>query len=195
MKRLLKAAPILLATAILGAGDLTGGIQLGFASPMGDAKTLTDKGNGAQFAVYGLWDLEDGHSLRFKLDGVANSGYPGVVDTPVGPRDLMGLVKVQTATSSLGADYLYFVNGTFRDGFYAGAGLAYTANNLRIEVGTLSLDRTENSAGYSLYVGNYFTRHWSMELSYRSSKYKADSAIGQFNYTFNTLVLSGAYTF
>jgi opacity protein-like surface antigen len=191
----------LLATASLGAADFTGGIQLGPAFPLGDMKTLTDSSVGGQLNLFGLWTIDGGHMIRARLDGTAASGKPKSIPSPAGPQTLNGQVKIDASIGSLGADYLYYLNGSRDAGPYFGAGLAAGTAKLSLALAGNSntTDFNSSTAVLGLYGGYQFNSHWSAELTFRSARFK--KTIGttagnlDFSYSMPALALVAGYTF
>lgn len=197
MSTLTRTALLLLATASLGAADFTGGIQLGPAFPLGDMKTLTDSSVGAQLNLFGLWDLQGGHMIRARLDGTAASGKPKSIPTPAGTQTLDGRVKIDASIGSLGADYLYFLNGSRDAGPYLGAGLAAGTAKISLELpgDARAQDYNSSTAVVGLYAGYQFNRHWSTELTFRSARFKKTIQGFDFSYSMPALALVAGYTF
>jgi outer membrane protein W len=206
MSMLARTTLFLLATASLGAADFTGGIQLGPAFPLGDMKTLTDSSTGGQFNLFGLWTIDGGHMIRARLDGTAASGKPQSIPSSAGNLKLNGDVKIDASIGSLGADYLYYINGSRDAGPYFGAGLA--AGTAKVSLAntsgnTSTTDYNSSSAVLGLYGGYQFNRHWSAELTFRSAKFKktivltngTNSASVDFSYSMPAVAVVAGYTF
>jgi len=206
MTTLARAALLLLATAGLGAADLAAGLQLGPAFPLGDMRTLTNGSLGGQLVVFGLWDLGLGHGLRARLDGTSASGKPRSIPSSLGPLVTDGLFNVDAGLGTLGADYLYFLEGSRQEGPYLGAGLAYGNATLKAEyldeaTGNKNAITTRASSPvYSLYAGCQFTARWSLELSIRDASFRKTFLDDQnrsvkLRFTLPVVALVAGYTF
>ena len=181
MSMLARTTLFLLATASLGAADFTGGIQLGPAFPLGDMKTLTDSSSGGQLNLFGLWAIDGGHMIRARLDGTVASGKPKSIPVPGGTLQLNGEQKIEASIGSLGADYLYYLNGSRDAGPYFGAGLAAGTAKLSVNTsgGSNTTDFNSSTAVLGLYGGYQFNRHWSAELTFRSARFKKNVGVTQ----------------
>ncbi|MDR3671174.1 MAG: outer membrane beta-barrel protein [Holophaga sp.] len=191
---------ILLAGSALGAADLSWGLQLSMAAPVGDLKSMTNSNLGGDLKGYGLVDLGQGHTLRPQLDALAFSGKPGTLATPYGNLKLNnGTIDVTMA--SLGADYLYFINGDpGKAGAYGGAGMDVSVNKVKVSNSATSVNATSTKAAYSLVGGYQFNAHWNVEASYRYSSWAtSDWTLNQqpisLRYTLPTYLLGAGYRF
>lgn len=153
----------------------TYGLSVQVDAPLGNLKDDTDKsvGGGASFLVQ--WDLGGGHAIRPRLDlnlfnvstySPSHSNY----------RESRNLSAV-----SLGADYLYYLNGTPK-GLYltAGAGvtrwdLAYTTSDRNGNTYSNSYDSNKNTTSLNLAAGLgwQFTRVIGLEARFVHAPYKA----------------------
>ena len=199
MTALPKLALALLATATLSAGDFTGGLQLGPAFPMSDMKSLTDSQLGLNLVLFGLFDLGGGHCIRPRLDGISASGHPDSIPSPAGPLQLDGDIRITATSGGLGADYLYYLDGSRARGPYLGGGLGFVSNRIEFAVGLPGVDLTKEyssgSLAFGLYGGYQFNRRWQAELAFRSSQFDKTIAGVKFHYSLPALALSAGYTF
>jgi len=189
MIHLSRVALLLLAAASLGAADFTGGIQLGPAFPMSDFKTVTNTSVGGAVNFFFLWDLDGGHMVRARLDGTSASGT--AADAPV---------KVSVGVGSLGADYLYYFEGSRNHGPYAGAGAAYASTSAKLELQVPGLkistfSDTYSSAIFGLYGGYQFTPHWSAEVAYRYTRISPNQTGLDSSVNLPSLAVMAGYTF
>lgn len=191
-----------LAASALSASEFTGGLQLGPAFTTGDMKTLTDGKTGATLVFFGLWDLGGGQVVRARLDGIAASGSPSSFPTSVGAVPMTPGDTISASTSTLGGDYLYFLEGTRERGVYLGAGLGVARNKVDLDiknVGGTGLNivgtQTTTSLGYGLYAGYQFNRNWNVELILHGSQFKHSEQGIDFNYSMNAIGLVAGFTF
>jgi len=202
--KLLVLSTLILGATSLSAADFTGGVQLGPAFPQGDMKLLTDGNTGAQMVIFGRWGLGGGHALRARLDGTSAKGTPNSFNTPVGKVVNGPQAEMTASLGTLGADYLYYLDGTTDKGFYAGGGLAFGSNHVELELplpggGYYKNGRSAGALAYGLYAGYQFNPHWSVELTYRASTFKEDltvgNSVGSFKYSMPMVALVAGYTF
>lgn len=147
--------------------------QLNF--PTGDLQQDTDKGLGAGASFLVQWNFPNGHALRPRVDVnvfVVSAYHP----------DNSNYKESRTLTAvGLGADYLYYVNGTPK-GFYLTVGtgitrwdLAYSTSDKVGSAYSASYDRTKNTTSLGLTggLGYQFTRVVGLEGRFVHFPYKA----------------------
>ncbi|BDU72991.1 hypothetical protein [Mesoterricola silvestris] len=204
MKRLALSTLFLVSAASLAAADFTGGIQLGPAFPLGDMRDLANRSVGAQLVFFGRWDLGAGSMVRARLEGTSAKGTPKYLNSPFGTLTNADGVQITAATTGLGADYLWYLEGSPARGAYFGTGLSYASNRVDLSLpvasgGTNNTSYNSGGLGYGFYAGYQFSPRWSMELVYRASTFNKDIDVkgqtGTFRYTMPSLSVVAGYTF
>ena len=170
-----------------GLGGLTAGALMAKA---GRKVCVIERNSSVGGAVnfFFLWDLDGGHMVRARLDGTSASGT--AADAPV---------KVAVGVGSLGADYLYYFEGSRNHGPYVGAGAAYASTSAKLELQVLGLKAsysdTYSSAAFGLYGGYQFTPHWSAEVAYRYTRISPNQTGLDSSVSLPSLAVMAGYTF
>jgi len=172
MRSALPLVLALLAGSTLGAVEVSGGLQLSLAAPLGDLKDMVDSTSGADLKGFALLDLGAGHTIRPQADFLYFSGKPGTVTSNGTILNFNHQVTLDVGMASLGVDYLYFLQGDpGRGGFYGGAGIGLSRNQIKLTYQGFSIDDTDTKPCCDLVVGYQFNEHWYAEASYRYSKW------------------------
>ena len=158
-------AMLALAGPAFAAKDVTFGLQFGLAVPTSDLKTflsLNDLGTAELGGGFGLnlqVDLNNGHVLRPRLETWAFQGQK------------TGFVTPKASLTSLGVDYLYFLEGSMNKGAYGVAGAGFSSNHLSAETLFQTVSGTSNKASYTLGGGYQFNSKWGLEARYTGTTY------------------------
>lgn len=156
------------------------GLQAGVNIPQSDLKDAVDSKPGFTIGAHGTFDFRGGHMLRPRLD------YTWFPEYKV--SDPGGSVDVTFSSLSLGADYLYFVEGK-PQGFYVTGGLALVrwkaeVNGSFLGTGFSSSEET-TKLGLAAGVGYQFNKTVGAEVRYlKSSAWEGDLDMIQVGATF-----------
>lgn len=142
------------------------GLQAGLNLPQSDLKDAVDSKAGFNLGAQATFDLRGGHMLRPRLD---YSWFPEYTESFAG--DSIGTKVTRT---SLGVDYLFFVNGSPR-GFYVTAGIAAVQWKVEVDLtlaglGSGSDSQTTNKLGLAAGAGYQFTKAVGADLRYLKGK-------------------------
>ena len=129
------------------------GLQAGINIPQGDLSDAVDSKLGLNVGGHMMLDFRGGHMLRPRVD------YTWF------PEYNVGGASIKFSNLSLGADYLYFVDGKPED-FYFTGGLALV--QWKAEVNSAS--ETTNKLGLAIGGGYQFNKTVGVELRYLKSK-------------------------
>lgn len=160
------------------AQDLRFGVQAHASLPMGDLKDAVDSKAGIGVGLHLTVDFGQGHVLRPRLDYVAF------------PDATVYSVKNRVNDLSLGADYLYMIEG--RTGCYVLGGLSANRWKFDAEVGGLSFSTSTTKLGYALGTGYAFNENVSLELRFTATKFDSSTVSNQ---NANALQLAALYRF
>ena len=151
---------IALATLGLGlrAEDPRFGVQVHGNIPNGDLKDAVDNKLGVGGGAHVTFDLGQGHVIRPRIDYIFF------------PEATVSALKNKVNDLSVGADYLYFINGKV-EGLYFTGGLSF--NHWKADVSTPlgGFSDTSNKPGFALGAGYNFNTSFGAELRFLSSKY------------------------
>jgi opacity protein-like surface antigen len=142
------------------------GLQAGINLPQSDLKDAVDSKVGFNIGAQVTFDLRGGHMLRPRLD---YTWFPEYTESFAG--DSIGTKFTRT---SLGVDYLYFVDGK-PQGFYVTAGLAAVQWKVDVNVtlsgfGSGSDSETTNKLALAAGVGYQFNKTVGADLRYIKGK-------------------------
>jgi opacity protein-like surface antigen len=196
----LSLALALLTGSVLGAAEYSLGVQLSAGAPLSDLKDLVGNTGGADVKIFEWVNLGQGHVLRPQFDVLAFAGRPQSISTPVGTVTFQGQSKITVSMESVGADYIYFINGDANQPSpYVGGGVALSRNRIEADGPGAFGDAQETKAAFSLVVGYQFDRHWNVEVGFRTTKWgNRATALGQpvgLSYTLPTILVGGGFRF
>lgn len=141
------------------------GLQAGVNIPQSDLKDAVDSKPGFTIGAHGTFDFRGGHMLRPRLD------YTWFPEYSVGGGGASASAKFSNI--SLGADYLYFVEGK-PQGFYLTGGLSAMRWKAEMDVNVLgygfSTSEETTKLGVTAGVGYQFNRTVGAEVRYLKSK-------------------------
>lgn len=142
------------------------GLQAGINLPQSDLKDAVDSKVGFNIGAQVTFDLRGGHMLRPRLD---YSWFPEYTERFAG--DSIGTTFTRT---SLGVDYLYFVEGK-PQGFYVTAGIAAVQWKVDVNVtlaglGSGSDNDTTNKLALAAGIGYQFNKTVGADLRYIKGK-------------------------
>ena len=162
MRRALVLLPLLAVGA--RAQEFRWGFQAGATFPQGDMAKALDDATGFGGGLHLLADFSGPHALRGRFEAV----------TFKQGQDALGADARLTGVR-LGADYLWFMEGSAGGGPYLAAGLDHTW--WRYEVTAPGLDHTDTKGalGGSLALGYQFTRMFGLELEGFTSRFRSDA--------------------
>jgi hypothetical protein len=138
------------------------GVQVHGNIPTGDLKDAVDNKLGLGLGAHGTFDLGLGHVIRPRFD------YTFFPETTL-PSGTNGL-KSKVDALSLGADYLYFIDGK-PVGLYLTGGLSL--NHWKVDLGDAS--ESSNKFGLAAGVGYNFNKSFGAEFRFTTSKYGSGS--------------------
>ncbi|MBP1773700.1 MAG: outer membrane protein beta-barrel domain [Holophagaceae bacterium] len=142
------------------------GLQAGINLPQSDLKDAVDSKVGFNLGAQVTFDLRGGHMLRPRLD---YTWFPEYTETFAG--DSIGTTFTRT---SLGVDYLYFVEGK-PQGFYLTGGIAAVQWKVDVNVtlggfGSGSDSETTNKLALAAGAGYQFNKTVGADLRYIKGK-------------------------
>ncbi len=142
----------------LQAQDVRFGVQASLNQPQSDLKEAVDSKLGFGIGAHALVDFGSGHALRPRLDYL---WYPEYKPAPG--------VSNKVSNLSVGADYLYFVEGK-AEGVYFTGGLAL--NRWKAETSLLGFTGSETTTklGLAAGVGYQFNKAVGAEVRYLKGK-------------------------
>lgn len=191
--------PVLLATAAtlsLTASEFTGGAQAGPAMPLGDMRPLTDRRPGLTVALFGLWEYDEGLAWRLRADQTAASGRPLSIPGASGQVQLDGRTRIGARSTSLGVDYLFYLEGRRDRGIYLGVGPELVQNRVTLEdPGRIDGAYSQLALGLNVSAGYQLNRHWQVELSGRTSRFSRSIMAEEFTYSMTAVTLAIGYLF
>lgn len=160
--RLRNLLPLLaLVAAPAFAQDAHFGLQGGISLPQGDVKDAVDSKMGFGIGANVVIDFKGGHVLRPRLD----------YTTIKGTMSELGIsIDNTVTTTTIGADYNYYVSGKATEGFYLIAGLGYANTKLEVSAFGLSASKTESALALAIGGGFQFTPMVGAELRYTTTK-------------------------
>jgi hypothetical protein len=166
MSRKLRIASGLLAltlpVGLARAEDPRFGVQVHGNIPTGDLKTAVDSKLGVGGGAHATFDLGDGHMIRPRID------YTFF------PEATVSTIRNKVNDLSLGADYLYFLEGK-PTGVYLTGGLSL--NHWKVDASSSlgSFSGSSNKLGVAAGAGFNFNRTFGAELRFITSKYGSGS--------------------
>ena len=178
---------------VLRAEDTKYGLQFGLASATGSVTDQTGIKNMAGIGLHMVVPIAEGQAIRPRLE--VWSGSREKTYNFVGQSE----EKVTTtfSTTLLGADYLYFLNGTQDRGPYLLAGVGLSSNHAEVkdqQDGTSSTwSGTATKPAIALGAGYQLGRSWGLEARYGNTTFK-DSDTGMSSYI-NTVSFSATFRF
>ena len=141
------------------------GLQATLSLPQGDLKDAVDSKMGYGVGAHVTFDLQGGHMIRPRLDA---TWYPKYTVS-----DAFGSASVTYSNLSLGADYLYFVEGK-PQGLYFTGGLSAVQWKGEASVNVLGISgsdsETTTKLGLAAGLGYQFNKTVGAELRYQTSK-------------------------
>jgi opacity protein-like surface antigen len=142
------------------------GLQAGLNLPQSDLKDAVDSKVGFNIGAQVTYDLRGGHMLRPRLD---YAWFPEYTETFAGDS-----ISTKFTRTSLGVDYLYFVDGK-PQGFYLTAGIAAVQWKVEVNLvlsglGSGSTSETTNKLGLAAGFGYQFNRTVGADLRYIKGK-------------------------
>lgn len=165
LRALTLIAAALVAPALCAQEGPRFGLQAGLNIPQSDLKDAVDSKLGFNIGAHGTFDLRGGHMIRPRLDYIwfpeysANAGGASA--------------NAKFSSLSLGADYLYFVEGK-PQGFYVTAGAAAMQWKMEVSASFLgysaSASETTTKLGLAAGVGYQFNKTVGAEVRYLKSK-------------------------
>ena len=164
-------AAALVATGLSAQEGPRFGLQAGLNLPQSDLKDAVDDKVGFTIGAQVTFDLRGGHMVRPRLD---YTWFPEYRMSRSGAS-----ASAKFSNLSLGADYLYFVEGR-PQGFYVTGGLALVhwkgeASYSIPGIGSGSTDETTNKLGLAAGVGYQFNKTVGAEVRYlKSSAWEGD---------------------
>ncbi len=154
------AAAALAAPALTAQEAVRFGVQVGLNQPQTDLKNAVDSKVGYNLGAQVTFDLRGGHMLRPRLD---YTWFPEYTESFAGDS-----ISTKFTRTSLGVDYLYFVDGK-PQGFYVTAGIA--AVQWKVDVnyslfgfGGGSDSETTNKLGLAAGIGYQFNKNVGADL-------------------------------
>jgi opacity protein-like surface antigen len=181
LRTLAMLAAVLAAPALSAQEGPRFGLQAGLNIPQSDLKDAVDSKLGFNIGAHGTFDLRGGHMLRPRLD------YTWFPEYSVGGGGASASFKFSNI--SLGADYLYFVEGK-PQGFYFTGGLALMHWKEEVSASipgylSYSASETTNKLGLAAGVGYQFNPTVGAEVRYlKSSAWEGDLDMIQVGATF-----------
>jgi opacity protein-like surface antigen len=138
------------------------GLQAGLNLPQSDLREAVDSKVGFSIGAQVTFDLRDCHMLRPRLD---YAWFPEYMESSAG-----GSVSTKFTRTSLGVDYIYFMDGK-PQGFYVTAGIAAVqwkaeANFSISGFGSGSDSETTNKLGLAAGLGYQFNKTVGADLRY-----------------------------
>jgi opacity protein-like surface antigen len=159
----LALAAIAVAGVSLSAQDVRFGIQGQVNIPTGDLKKAVDSKLGFGLGGHSTIDFSSGHVLRPRLD---YNFYP---------EAKVSGIKNNVSNLSLGADYMYFIEGKPSEGFYVTGGLAAVRWNQEVEVLGVKDKINTTKLGIAAGAGYQFNPTVGVEVRYTTSSVNKDS--------------------
>jgi opacity protein-like surface antigen len=155
-----------IAASLARAEDPRFGVQVHGNIPTGDLKDTVDSKLGLGGGAHVTFDLGDGHLIRPRLD------YTFFPETSLNSG--AASVKNKVNDLSVGADYLYFLNGK-TEGLYLTGGLSF--NHWKVDKTSVgeSFSSTSNKPGFAAGVGFNLNPSFGGEIRLISSKFESGS--------------------
>ena len=181
LRTLAMLAAVLAAPALSAQEGPRFGLQAGLNIPQSDLKDAVDSKLGFNIGAQVTFDLRGGHMLRPRLD------YTWFPEYSVSGGGASASAKFSNI--SLGADYLYFVEGK-PQGFYFTAGAAAIQWKMEVSVsvpgfGSGSTSETTTKLGLAAGVGYQFNQDRRCRSRYlKSSAWEGDLDMIQVGATF-----------
>ncbi|WP_243317408.1 outer membrane beta-barrel protein [Geothrix paludis] len=181
IRALILAAAALVAPALSAQEGPRFGLQAGLNIPQSDLKDAVDSKVGFNIGAQATFDLRGGHMIRPRLD------YTWFPEYSVSGGGASASLKMSNI--SLGADYMYFVDGK-PQGFYFTAGAAAMQWKMEANVsisgfGSGSSSETTTKLGLAAGVGYQFNKTVGAEVRYlKSSAWEGDLDMIQVGATF-----------
>ncbi len=154
LSRLTLASLVAFGGAALSAQDAQFGVQGQVNLPLGDLKNFVDSKPGVGVGVHCTFDLGSGSVIRPRFD---YNVYPKAT---VGPFDN------KADNLSLGADYMYYVEGKSAEGLYFTGGLSA----VRWHFDTNGFSENTTRMGIALGAGYQWNSTFGTEVRYTTSK-------------------------
>jgi len=156
------------------------GLQAGVNLPQSDLKDAVDSKMGFNVGAHMALDFKGGHMLRPRLD---YTWFPEYSASAGGAS-----ASAKLSNISLGADYLYFVDGK-PEGFYFTGGLALVQWKMEASISypgfSASASETTTKVGLAAGVGYQFNKTVGGEVRYmKSSAWEGDLDMLQVGVTF-----------
>lgn len=157
---------LVLSASLAQAEDPRFGVQVHGNIPTGDLKDAVDSKLGIGGGAHATFDLGFGHLIRPRLD------YTFFPEATL--RSGSASLKNKVNNLSVGADYLYFIEGR-PVGFYVTGGLSL--NHWKVDVSNSlgSFSESSNKAGFAAGAGFNFNKSFGAELRFITSKYGSGS--------------------
>ncbi|MBI4912624.1 MAG: porin family protein [Acidobacteria bacterium] len=158
----LTLAALGLASTQVRAEDPRFGVQASANIPNGDLKDAVDNKLGVGGGAHFTFDLGDGHMVRPRIDYIFF------------PEATISAIRNKVNELSLGADYLYFLEGKPL-GLYFTGGLSF--NRWKADVTKAGVTSSDSSSkpGFALGAGYNFNASFGAEVRFTGSKYSVGS--------------------
>lgn len=159
-RALVLAAATLAAPALSAQEAVRFGVQVGLNLPQTDLKDAVDSKLGYTIGAQMTFDLRGGHMLRPRLD---YTWFPDYTESFAGDS-----ISTKFTRTSLGVDYLYFVDGK-PQGFYVTAGIAAVQWKVEVDLsiygyGSRSDSETTNKLALTAGIGYQFNKTVGADL-------------------------------
>jgi len=162
----------------LQASDLTFGAHAGLALPTGDLKTEVDSAARPTLGLHMNVAFGGGHVLRPRLE---LTGFSKTESASAAIGSVQRETRVKMTT--VGADYLYYLEGNASRGLYGLAGAGLCASKVSSEFNVTSIlgngSKTDSFSStkpyFSFGAGYQFNKHWGTEVRFNLAKHHTDA--------------------